>query len=68
MGIEKAGQILAPILFILNLPVALDRVPGKNCQSGKVCSTCVVSARHKWQVQRPTEVLQLSYSCRIQYR
>jgi hypothetical protein len=29
MGIEKAGKILAPALFILNLPVALARLPGQ---------------------------------------
>jgi hypothetical protein len=29
MGIEKVGRILAPALFVLNLPVALARVPGK---------------------------------------
>jgi hypothetical protein len=29
MGIGKAGSILAPALFILNLPVALARAPGK---------------------------------------
>jgi hypothetical protein len=30
MGIGKAGSILAPVLFILNLLVALARVPGNN--------------------------------------
>jgi hypothetical protein len=29
MGIGKAGSILAPTLFVLNLPVALARAPGK---------------------------------------
>jgi hypothetical protein len=29
MGIGKAESILAPALFVLNLPVALARVPGK---------------------------------------
>ncbi len=29
MGIGKTGSILAPALFVLNLPVALARVPGK---------------------------------------
>ena len=29
MGIGKAGSILAPALFVLNLNVALARVPGK---------------------------------------
>jgi hypothetical protein len=29
MGIRKAGRILAPALFILNLSVALARAPGK---------------------------------------
>ncbi len=29
MGIGKAGSILAPSLFVLNLPVALARAPGK---------------------------------------
>jgi hypothetical protein len=28
MGIGKAGSILAPALFIFNLPVALARAPG----------------------------------------
>ncbi len=28
MGIGKVGSILAPALFVLNLPVALARVPG----------------------------------------
>jgi hypothetical protein len=28
MGIGKAGSIFAPALFVLNLPVALARVPG----------------------------------------
>jgi hypothetical protein len=31
MGIGKARRMLAPALFILNLPVALARAPGKNC-------------------------------------
>ncbi len=30
MGIGKAGRILAPALFVLNLLVALARAPGKN--------------------------------------
>ncbi len=29
MRIGKAGSILAPALFVLNLPVALARAPGK---------------------------------------
>jgi hypothetical protein len=29
MGIGKRGSILAPTLFILNLPIALARVPDK---------------------------------------
>ncbi len=29
MGIEMAGSILAPLLFVLKLPVALDRTPGR---------------------------------------
>jgi hypothetical protein len=29
MAIGKAGSILAPVLFVLYLPVALARVPGK---------------------------------------
>jgi hypothetical protein len=29
MGIGKVGSILAPALFVLNLPVALARVPEK---------------------------------------
>ncbi len=29
MGIGKAGSILAPALFVLSLPVALARAPGK---------------------------------------
>ncbi len=29
MGIGKVGSILAPTLFVLNLPVALARAPGK---------------------------------------
>jgi hypothetical protein len=29
MGIGKVGSILAPTLFILNLPVALARAPEK---------------------------------------
>ncbi len=29
MGIGKAGSILAPTLFVLNLHVALARAPGK---------------------------------------
>jgi hypothetical protein len=29
MVIGKAGSILAPALFVLNLPVALTRAPGK---------------------------------------
>jgi hypothetical protein len=28
-GIGMGGRILAPTLFVLNLPVALARVPGK---------------------------------------
>ncbi len=35
MGIGKVGRILAPTLFVLNLPVALARAPGKvACGSG----------------------------------
>jgi hypothetical protein len=29
MGMEMAGSILAPALFILELPAALARMPGK---------------------------------------
>ncbi len=29
MGMEMAGSILAPTLFVLKLPVALARTPGK---------------------------------------
>ncbi len=29
MGMKVAGSILAPALFVLNLPVALARAPGK---------------------------------------
>ncbi len=29
MGIGKLGSILAPALFVLNLPVTLARAPGK---------------------------------------
>jgi hypothetical protein len=29
MGIGKAGRVLAPASFVLNLPVALARAPGK---------------------------------------
>ncbi len=29
MEIRKVGSILAPTLFVLNLPVALTRAPGK---------------------------------------
>ena len=29
MGIEKTGTILAPSLFVLNLPVALARASGR---------------------------------------
>ncbi len=29
MGIGKAGIMLAPALFVLNLPVVLARAPGK---------------------------------------
>jgi hypothetical protein len=29
MGIGKAGSILVPALFVLNLPVALARAPSK---------------------------------------
>ena len=29
MGIRKAGRTLAPALFVLDLPVALARAPGK---------------------------------------
>jgi hypothetical protein len=29
MGIGKTGSISAPALFVLNLPVALARAPGK---------------------------------------
>ncbi len=36
MGIEKAESILAPSLFILNLPVALAREPGKIANWEKV--------------------------------
>jgi hypothetical protein len=37
-GIGKAGSILAPPLFICNLPVALARAPGKiaNGRGGRV--------------------------------
>jgi hypothetical protein len=29
MGMEMAGSILAPALFVLKLPVALAKMPGK---------------------------------------
>ncbi len=29
MGIEMVGSILAPVLFVLTLPVALAKAPGK---------------------------------------
>ncbi len=29
MGIGKGGSIFAPAIFVINLPVALARAPGK---------------------------------------
>jgi hypothetical protein len=62
MGIEKAGRILAPALFILNL------APGKITNQAEAVAHAWCQPETKWQVQRPKEVLQVSSSYRIPYR
>ncbi len=68
MGIENAGRILTPTLFILNLPVALARAPGKIAKKAEAVAHAWCWPDTKWQVQRPKEVSQVSSSCRIPYR
>jgi hypothetical protein len=68
MGIEKTGTILAPSLFVLNLPVALARAPGKIANQAEAVAHTWCQPDTKWQVQRLKEVLQVSSSCRIPYR
>ncbi len=50
MGIRKAGSILAPALFVHNLPVALARAHGKIAygSGGKVEDFCL---RGCWLMQ-----------------
>ncbi len=67
MGIGKVGSILAPTLFVLNLTVALARAPGKFSNQAVAVAHVWCQPDTKWQVQRPTEVLQVSSSCRIPY-
>ncbi len=43
MQIGKAGSILAPTLFVLNLFVALARAPGKIARRQRLQHTCCVS-------------------------
>ncbi len=62
------GRILAPALFVLNLPVALARAPGKNANQAEAVVHTWCQPNTKWQVQRPKEVSQVSSSCRIPYR
>jgi hypothetical protein len=68
MGIGKAGRIFAPALFVLNLPVALARVPGKISNQAEAVVHGWCKPDTKWQLQRPKEVSQVSSSCRIPYR
>ncbi len=68
MGIGKAGSIFAPALFVLNIPVALARLPGKIANQAEAVAHAWCQPDTKWQVQRPKEVLQVSSSCRIPYR
>jgi hypothetical protein len=68
MGIEKVGRIFAPTLFILNHPVALARLPGKIAIQAEAVAHAWCQPDTKWQVQRPTEVLQVSSSCTFPYR
>ncbi len=68
MGIGQVGRILAPTLFVLNLPVALARRPGKIAYLAEAVAHEWCQQNTKWQVQRPEEVLQVSSSCRIPYR
>ncbi len=51
MGIGKAGSILAPTLFVLNLPVALARAPGKiaDGRGGRVEDFCL---HGRWSMQQ----------------
>ncbi len=53
MWIEKAGRIFAPALFLLNLPVALARVPGKIANQAEAVAHVWCQSYPKWQVGRP---------------
>jgi hypothetical protein len=68
MGIGKAGRILSPSLFVLNLPVALARAPCKIANQAEAVAHAWCQPDTKWQVRRPKEVSQVSSSCKIQYR
>jgi hypothetical protein len=50
VGIEKARSMLAPALFVLNLPVSLARAPGKIVfgSGGRVEDFCL---RGRWSMQ-----------------
>jgi hypothetical protein len=68
MGIGKAGRMLSPALFVLNLPVAWARAPGKITNQAEAVEHVWCQPDTNWQVRRPKEVLQVSTSCRIPYR
>ncbi len=55
---------MVPVLFVLKLPVALARMPGKNCHKAEAAAHVWCQPDTKWQVQRPNNVLQVSSSCR----
>jgi hypothetical protein len=67
MGIGKVGRILAPALFVLDLPVALASAPGNIANQAEAVAHTQCQPDTKWQLQRPKEVLQVSSSCRIPY-
>jgi hypothetical protein len=48
MGIGKVGRILAPTLFVLNLPVALARVPGKIANQTEAVAHAWCQQDTKW--------------------
>ncbi len=55
MEIGKAGSILAPTLFVLNLPVALASAPGKIANQAEAVAHAWCQPDTKWQVQKPKE-------------
>jgi hypothetical protein len=49
MGIGKVGRILAPTLFVLNLPVALARASGKIANQAEAVAHAWCQPDIKWQ-------------------